>query len=154
MHEFVVVVFPDAAMTRRASDAIKKLHWEGRIKMYGAALVARDSAGKLSTQQVIKRGHAATAVGALIGGLAGLPFGPLAMAILAAGGASIGYSAELLHEGDAAKFVQKTSRDLAPGEAVFVAEIAQDGVKGFATLMGRLGGTVIRSTSVRGTASQ
>jgi uncharacterized membrane protein len=154
MHELVAVTFPDASITQRATDAIQKLQAEGNIKIYRAFVVAKDPSGKLSTREVTKRGHGATAAGALIGGLAGLPFGPLAMAILAAGGASIGYSAELLHEGDAAKFVQKTSRDLAPGEAAFVAEIAQDGVKGFATLMGRLGGTVIRSSSVRGTASQ
>jgi uncharacterized membrane protein len=94
MHEFVVVTFPDAAMARQGTDAIKKLHANGRVKIYGAVLVARGSSGKLSIQEVTKKGHRTTAVGALIGGLAGLPFGPLAIAIGAVAGALIGHSAE------------------------------------------------------------
>jgi uncharacterized membrane protein len=82
--------------------------------------------------------------GALIGGLAGLPLGPVAMTIGAAGGALIGHSAELLHEGDAAELVQKVSRSVDPGKAVIVVEIAKDGLTGFAELMKRMGGAVVR----------
>jgi uncharacterized membrane protein len=144
MHELVAVTFPDASITQRATDAIQKLQAEGNIKIYRAFVVAKDPSGKLSTREVTKRGHGATAAGALIGGLAGLPFGPLAITIGASGGALIGYSAELLHEGDAADLVQKTSRDLAHGSAVAVVEIAVQGLKGFTTLMERIGGTVLR----------
>jgi uncharacterized membrane protein len=144
MHEFVVVTFPDAAMARQGTDAIKKLHANGRVKIYGAVLVARGSSGKLSIQEVTKKGHRTTAVGALIGGLAGLPFGPLAIAIGAVAGALIGHSAELLHEDDAAKFVQQASRDLTPGKVMAAAEIAEDGLSLFTALMERLGGTVLR----------
>jgi uncharacterized membrane protein len=144
MRKFVAVTFPDAAMTRLGTDAIKRLRAEGSIKIYGAVVVARDPTGKPLIQEVIKRGHDATVVGAFIGALAGLPFGPFAMAIGAVAGASIGHSAELLHEDDAAKFVQQASRDLPPGTAMAVAEIAEDGLTGFATLMERIGGTVLR----------
>jgi uncharacterized membrane protein len=143
MHAFIVVTFPDAAMIRPGTDAIKKLHAEGSIKIYGAVVVARGPSGKPFIQEVIKRGHDATVGGAFIGGLAGLPFGSLAMAIGAVAGALIGHSAELLHEGDAAKFVQQASRDLPPGTAMTVAEIAEDGLTGFAALMERIGGTVL-----------
>jgi uncharacterized membrane protein len=144
MHEFVVVTFPDAAMTRQGTDAIKRLHAEGSIKIYGASVVARDPSGNLSIQGVAKRRHDATVAGALIGGLAGLPFGPLAMTIGAVGGVLIGYSAELLHQGDAAELVQKISRSVDPGKAVVVVEIAKDGLIGFAAVMERMGGTVVR----------
>ena len=110
----------------------------------GRSLLHGTPSGKLLIQEVIKRGHDATAVGAFIGALAGLPFGPLAMAIGAVAGALIGHSAELLHEGDAAKFAQQASRDLPLGTAMAVAEIAEDGLTGFATLMERIGGTVLR----------
>ena len=144
MGAFVVVAFPNVAMTRQVIDAIKRMRAEGSIKVYAAVVVARDPTGKLSIEEVTKRGHGATAVGALIGSLAALPFGPLAMTIGAAGGALIGYSAELLHEGDAAELVQKTSRDLARGEAAVLLEIAEDGLIQFSALMERFGGIVLR----------
>ena len=46
---------------------------------------------------------------ALIGGLAGLPLGPLAMTIGAAAGALIGTSAERLNKGDEETKVTKLS---------------------------------------------
>ncbi len=144
MHELVAVTFPNAGITQPATDAIQKLQAEGGIKIYRAFVVAKDPSGKLSTREVTKRGHGTTAAGALIGGLAGFPFGPLAMTIGAAGGALIGYSAELLHEGDAADLVQTTSRDLAPGRVAAVVEIAEEGLKAFTTRMERIGGTVLR----------
>jgi uncharacterized membrane protein len=153
MHEqFVAVTFPSATMTREGVDAIKRLRAEGSIRIYGTAVVTRDSMGKLSVQEVGKRGHAATVASTLIGGLAGLPFGPLAMAIGAVGGALIGHSAEVLHEGDAAKVVHKISRDVDPGKAVVVVEIAEGGLIEFTALMKRMGGTVLASSSTRGTA--
>jgi uncharacterized membrane protein len=143
MHELVAVTFPDASITHRATEALQKLQAEGSIKIYRAFVVAKGPSGKLFTREVIKRGHGATTAGALIGGLAGLPFGPLAITIGAAGGALIGYSAELLHEGDAADLVQTTSRDLAHGSAVAVVEISAQSLKGFTTLMEQIGGTVL-----------
>ena len=80
MHEFVVVTFPNAATGRDGSDAIRKLHAKGRVEIYAAVLVAREPNGKVSIQDVTKRGHRTTAAGAFIGGLAGIPFGPLAIA--------------------------------------------------------------------------
>jgi uncharacterized membrane protein len=144
MHEFVVVTFPDAATSRDGSDAIRKLHAKGRLKIYAAVLVARDPNGRVSIQHVTKRGHRTTAAGAFIGALAGLPFGPLAIAIGAGAGALLGHSAELLHEDDAAKFVREVSRDLSLGKTMVVAEIAEDGLIPFMGLMERLGGTVLR----------
>ena len=78
---------------------------------------ARDASGKLSVQEVTKEGLGGTAVGALIGGLAGLPLGPLAVTIGAARGALIGGSADLTNEGADTKFAEKISRELAPGKA-------------------------------------
>jgi uncharacterized membrane protein len=140
MHEFVAVRFPDAATSRHGSDAIREL----RAKVYAAVLVARDPNGKLSIQDVTKRGHRTAAAGAFIGALAGLPFGPLAIAIGGVAGALLGHSAELLHDDDAAKFVREASRDLSLGKTMVVAEIAEDDLIPFMRLMERLGGTVFR----------
>ena len=143
MHEFVVAMFPDVEITGRAISAIQKLHAGDSTKIYRAFVIAKDPGGNLSIHEIIKRGHGTTRAGALIGGLAALPFGPPAMMIGAAGGALIGYSAELLHEGDAAELVQKVSRELGFGRAAAVVEIAGDGLKEFAARMERIGGTIV-----------
>jgi uncharacterized membrane protein len=144
MHALIIVKFPNAEITRRITDAIQRLDADDGTKIYQAFVVAKDPSGNVSTREIVKRGHGATTAGGLIGGLAGLPFGPLAMTIGAAGGALVGYSAELLHEGDAARLVQKASRDLAAGRAAAVVEVAKDGLKGFTARMERIGGTVLR----------
>jgi len=130
--------------TCEGARALKDLHAGGSIKLYASAVVARDSDGKLSVQEVTKEGFGGAAVGALMGGLAGLPLGPLAATIGAAGGATIGISADLLNQGDEAEFAEKISRELAPGKAAIVAEIDDDGVIAFEALMESIGGTVVR----------
>ncbi len=144
MSTFVVVIFPDEAKIPQATAALKKMHAEGSIKLYGSAIVARDPGGKLSVQEVTREGIGGTAVGALIGGLSGLPLGPLAATIGAAGGALIGNSADLINQRTEAEFVDKVSRQLTPGKAAVVAEVDDDGAISFEALMESIGGTVIR----------
>ena len=144
MSKFVVAIFPDEAKLTQATRALEDLRAEDSIKLYASAVVARDSNGKLSVREVTKEGFGGTAVGALIGGLAGLPLGPLAATIGAAGGATIGISADLLNQGDQAEFAEKISRELAPGKSAVVAEIDDDGTVAFEALMESIGGTVVR----------
>ena len=143
MNQFVVFSFPDQVKTDEAIRALRALHSEGNVKFYAPAVVTRDSHGELSVQEVTKEGLGGTAVGALIGGLAGLPLGPLAATIGAAGGALIGNSADLLHQGDEAEFAEKISRELAPGKSVVVAEVDDDGVIAFEALMESIGGIAV-----------
>ncbi len=144
MSKLVVVMFPDAAMIQEAIDALKKLRAERSIRLYASTVVARDASGKLSVKEVTKEGLGGTAVGALIGGLAGLPLGPLAVTIGAAGGALIGGSADLTNEGADTEFAEKISREWAPGKAAVVAEVHNDGVVAFEALMKSIGGTAVR----------
>jgi len=137
--KFIVVTFSHAAMTRPAISTIKELHAEGRTKIYAAVLATRDPKGELSIEEVTKRGHGATAAGALIGGLAGFALDPIAMMLGAAGGAILGYAAEVLHEREAAWFVEKTSGNLRPGSASAVVEIAERDATEFARLMESFG---------------
>ena len=71
-----------------------------------------------------------------------MPLGPLAITIGAAAGALIGTSAERLNKGDEDEFAQKISRELTPGKAVVVAEIAEDDLSALELLMTPIGGTV------------
>lgn len=143
MNKFVVITFTDAAKIHYGTSALKKMHTEGGVKLYASAVVAKDLSGGLSVQEVTKERLGGTAVGALLGGLAGLPLGPLAMTIGAAGGALIGNSADLLNQGDEAEFAERISRELAPGKAVIVADVDEDGLISLATVMQAIGGTVV-----------
>jgi uncharacterized membrane protein len=133
--KLIVVTFSDATMARAAITAIKELHDESGINIYAAILATRDPGGELSIEEVTKRGHGATAVGALIGGVAGFALDPIAMMLGAAGGALVGYAAEVLHEREAAEFVEKTSGNLSPGSASAVVEIAERDATEFARSM-------------------
>lgn len=143
---FVVVTFPDLAMARQGISAIKEQQRENGTKIYGAVLAARDSSGELSIQEVVKRGHGhgATAAGAVIGGLAGFALDPIAMMLGAAGGAIVGYAAEVLHEREAAGLVETTSRNLAPSRASALVEIAERDFTEFAAVMQKFGSAALR----------
>jgi uncharacterized membrane protein len=144
MGKFVVVIFPDEAKTHQGTRALTELHAEGSITLYASAIIARDPGGKLSVQEITKEGRGGTAVGALIGGLAGLPAGPLAATIGAASGAIVGISADLINQHADTEFVDKISRELAPGKAAIVADVAEDGVISFEAQMQAIGGIVVR----------
>ncbi len=143
MSKFVVAIFSDEAKLLQATRTLEGLHAKGSIKLYGSAVIARETNGKLSVKEVTKQGFGGTAVGALIGGLAGLPLGPLAATIGAAGGATIGISADLPNQGDQAEFVEKISRELAAGKSAVVAEVDDSGMVAFKALMESIGGTLV-----------
>ena len=143
MSKFVLVTFSDEAKAHQGICAVRDLHAKGSIKLYASALIARDSGGKLSVQEITNEGRGGAVAGALIGGLAGLPAGPLAATIGAAGGALIGISADLTNQHAETAFAEKISRDLAPDRTAIVAELADDGVIPFQTLMEAIGGSVI-----------
>ena len=144
MSNLVVVIFPDEAKIAQATRALRDMHAEGSIKLYASAVIARDSSGKLSVQEIAKEGLGGTAVGALLGALAGLPVGPLAVTIAATGGAIFGNSVDIINQSDDAELIDKISRQLAPGKAAVVADVAEDGVASFEALMELIGGTVVR----------
>jgi hypothetical protein len=114
MNKLVVVMFPDAATIHQATGVLAKLRAEGSIKLYASTIVAKDPSGKLSLQELTKEGLDGTAVGALIGGLAGLALGPLAATIGVAGGALIGNSADRIDQRAEAEFVERFSGEFGP----------------------------------------
>jgi uncharacterized membrane protein len=149
MSKFVVAIFPDEAkIHQEIINTLNKLHTKGSIKLDASALVTRDSGGKLSVQKITKQGLGGTAAGALIGALSGLPAGPLAATIGAAGGAIIGISADLINQRADTEFVDKISRELESGKAAVMAEVAEEEVISFEALMEANGGAVVALPSL------
>ncbi len=143
MNRLVVLRFSDQVKTDGAIGALRKLHSERSVKLGASTAVARDSQGKLSVEEITKEGHGGTAAGALIGALAGLPAGPVAAAIMAAGGAMIGNAADLSIQSDFAEFANNVAGKIGPGSAVIVAEVDEDSASRFEGMMQGLGGEVL-----------
>lgn len=143
MSSFVVVRFADRAKTDPAIAALRRLHAGHAIKFHASALVAKDESGKVSVEEITREGHGGTAGGAFIGGIAGLPAGPVAAAIMATGGAVIGNAADLTAEQDFAEFADDMGDKLPRGGAAIVAEVIDSSVPAFEAEMLALGGTLL-----------
>ncbi len=144
MSKLIVVSFSDDASIDEAIRALKKMQEERSIRLNASAIVARDTDGKLRAQVITHERHGATAIGALIGGLAGLPAGPLGAAIGAAGGALIGGSAEFINQRADSECADRISRELMPGKSAVVADVDEDGAAAFEARMQAIGGAVQR----------
>jgi uncharacterized membrane protein len=105
MNRFGVAVFPDEKAASNGSCALKELIEHGTT--VDTFVVVKRADGKISLLDRSGGESHAAAIAAMIGGLAGLPAGPLAAAMGAAGGALIGFSAEMTDRGVDARFLNK-----------------------------------------------
>jgi uncharacterized membrane protein len=143
--KFIVVVFPDDTHAYEGTRALKDLHAEGSLTLYGLAVIAKNMEGEVSVREAADAGPLGTAVGALVGGLVGIIGGPIGGLAGAAGGALIGSLSDLFGFGIGADFLQKVSSELAPGKTALVAEVAENWTTPLDTRMEAQGGTVLRT---------
>ena len=142
MHRFGVAVFPDEIAASNGSCALKELIEHGTS--VDTFVVVKSADGTISVLDRSRGDSHATAIAAMIGGLAGLPAGPLTAAIGAVGGALIGFSAEMaVCEADA-RFLNQISHELAPGKAAIFADLEDHNFPLFDATMKEFGGTLIR----------
>ena len=143
MNKFVVLVLPDENRAYKAVEALRELHDEGSVTVFGAVVVQRDAKGALS----IKRRDedlVGLGAGALAGGLIGLLGGPAGVvAGVAVGGVAGGWR-DLLHAEVSDEFLEQIQADLAPGKFGVVAEIAEEWTAPIDSRMQALGATIVR----------
>jgi uncharacterized membrane protein len=142
MRKLAVAIFPDEKTACDGDRAVKELAERGLV-IYAAAVVLKDISGKIAVLDRWDSGSHTTAVAALIGGLAGLPAGPVGAAMGAAGGGLIGFSAELTDRGVEARFLNKMSHELAPNKAAIVVDLDDNGLSSFDQAVKELGGALI-----------
>jgi uncharacterized membrane protein len=145
MSKFVVIVFPDEAQAYRGTQALKELHFEGSLTLYGMAVIAKDAEGKLSLKQAADPGPLSAAVGALVGGLIGVIGGPVGVLAGMAGGTLFGSMVDIFNYGVGEDFLLKVSDELKPGKTVIVAELSEDWRTPLDARMEALGGIVLRT---------
>ena len=90
MNKMLVAVFDTESAAYEGLRALEDLHVTGDITVYGTAVIAKDSAGKVEMKQEADTGVPATAVGLLAGSLLGLLAGPVAAAAGATAAAASG----------------------------------------------------------------
>lgn len=71
MRKFGVAIFPDEKTVSNGSRALKELGESG-VTVYAAVIIVKHSNGNISVLDQLDKGSHATAIAALIGGLAGL----------------------------------------------------------------------------------
>lgn len=145
MSKFVVIVFPGEAQAYRGTRALKELHAEGSLTLYGMAVIVNDAEGRLSIKEADDAGPLGTGVGALVGGLIGVIGGPVGVLAGMAGGTLIGSLFDLVNFGIGEDFVLKVSDELGPGKTAVVAEIVEHWTIPLDSRMDALGGTVLRT---------
>jgi uncharacterized membrane protein len=143
MSKFIVTTFSSEANAYEGTRALKELHAEGELTLYGLAVISKDAGGKLS----VKEGSddlPGTAVGTLVGALVGMLGGPAGILVGMTAGMMLGSIGDLLNVGVGTDFVDKVSGQLAPGKAAVIAEVDEDWITPLNTRMEAIGGSVAR----------
>jgi uncharacterized membrane protein len=144
MTKYIVVIFPNESRAYEGKRALSDLHTEGSITVYGSAVIAKETDGKISVKESADSGPLGMGVGALVGGLVGLLGGPVGVALGMETGLIVGGIADLADAGVSADFVDAVSAKLKPGKTALVAEIAEDWVTPLDVRMEAIGGDIIR----------
>ena len=122
---------------------MRELHAAGDLTFYGLAVITKDADGKLSVKEAPDE-LAGTATGSLVGALVGVLGGPAGVIVGLTAGMLLGSISDLLNIGVGTDFLDKVSRELAPGKAAVIAEVDEDWVTPLNTRMEAIGGTVVR----------
>ena len=120
MSNLIVLTFESSEEAEKVHEALKEGKKSGILDIDDAAVIEKDSDGKVHVKNQISHGTwTATGVGGLLGLLVGMIFFPIGGLVLGlAGGALVG---RLLHMGIDGKFVKDVEAELKPGtSALFI----------------------------------
>jgi uncharacterized membrane protein len=125
MNQLIVIAFDHFDDARTALASLRSLEGAGKINFEDTAIVERDPDGTAHVRNELSgTTEAATAIGAIVGGLVFFLFPLAGVAIGAAAGAAIGAS---LGTGVEGEFVDEVKKALRPGRsALFLVVKASD----------------------------
>jgi len=144
MDRMVVVVFDNEGKACEGQQALLRLDAEGRIAVYGCAVLEKRADGTVSVKQGDGPGPIGTLVGTSLGSLIGLLGGPVGLAIGATAGFVGGGLFDLNNVRIGEDFLDDVKKTLTPTKAAVVAEIDEDGTTPLDTCMEAIGGSVLR----------
>jgi uncharacterized membrane protein len=140
----LVVVFDTEPAAYDGAKALKDLHLDGEITLYGHAVISKSAEGQVSIVDADDEGPIGTAFGSLVGGMVGLLAGPVGMAAGMLAGASGGMVRDLAVANFDDTFIDDVSRALAPGKWAVLADVFEGWQAPLDQEMTAAGGIVLR----------
>ena len=144
MDRMLVVVFDNETKAFEGEKALLQLDSEGRISVYGHAVLAKNLDGSAVVKQVDSWLPSGTLAGTALGTLIGLVGGPAGVAIGAAMGAVGGGAADLHNARIGHDFIDDVAKALLPSSVAVMADIDETWTTPVDTRMEALGGIVFR----------
>ena len=142
--KILVSVFDSERAAFEGLTALKDLHRDGDITVYGSTVIAKELSGKVSVRQEADHGPMGTVVGIVTGALVGALGGPAGVAVGAYIGGAGGLMYDLFKAGVSIDFVDDVSASLTPGKAAVIADVDEMWVTPVDARLGALGGTTFR----------
>lgn len=147
-HNVVVVTFNENSKAYEALSALKRAGAEGRVVVLSAAVVDRESGGRILTPEggdnVIGAGLAG---GSLIGMLVGVLGGPVGVLLGWGAGAIAGGLVDLDRADRDDDALVQMAAAIPVGQTALIAEVKEYAVEVINDEMGPLGGTVVRRSA-------
>ncbi|WP_186766444.1 DUF1269 domain-containing protein [Falsiphaeobacter marinintestinus] len=144
----LVVVFDTEPAAYDGAKALKDLHFNGEITLYGHAVISKSADGKVSIIDADDEGPIGAAFGSLVGGMVGLLAGPAGMAAGMLAGASGGMIRDLTVANFDDTFIDDVSSALAPGKWAVLADVFEGWQAPLDQEMTDAGGIVLRRSRI------
>jgi uncharacterized membrane protein len=146
MDKMLVAVFDGDAAASDGLTALRDLHRDGDITLYGWALIVKDKTGKISVRQAPEEGGApfGAALGLLTGKLLEVLRGPAGLAIGASLPGLTGFLFDLDMSRLGPKFLDEVVQALTPGKAAVLAEVDESSTTRIDERLRKHGGMVFR----------
>jgi len=144
MNKMLVGVFDSEAAAFEGLSALKDLHRGGDITLYSSAVIAKDKNGKVEVRQAADPGPVGTAVGLLTGTLIGILAWPAGLAVGASLGGLAGLVFDVNKSGVDVTFLDDVSKALTSGKFAVLAEIEENWTTPVDTRLHKLDGIVFR----------
>ena len=143
-NKILVSVFETERAAFEGLAALKDLHRDGDITVYGATVITKAPDGTVSVRQEADNGPIGTLVGIVTGAFVGLLGGPAGVAVGAYVGGAGGLMYDLFKAGVSIDFVDEVSASLTSGTSAVIADIDETWVTPIDTRLGALGGMTFR----------
>lgn len=144
MNKILVAIFDEESTAYKGLSSLRDIHNDGDISLYAAAVIMKDSSGKVSVKETLDEGPIGTALGILTGSMVGLLGGPAGVAVGASLGGLTGMLMDLNNVGIDIDFVDEVSKALTPGKAAVIADVEETWIMPVDLKIGRLGGKIYR----------
>lgn len=144
MNQLIVIAFDHFDDARTALASLRELERAGKVRFEDTALIERDPDGTAHVRnEVSGTTEAATAIGAVVGGVLFFLFPLAGVAIGAAAGAAIGAS---LGTGVEGEFVDDVKRTLRPGRSALFLIVRSSDADATTAALRPFHGDVLQST--------